>query len=371
MSLGFLSKCALITAISAVPALAISAAPEQAVDVIAAGLNNPRGMAISPDGNLYVAEAGTGGNGPCIPSSDGTTPCFGTTGSITRINLRTGAQDRVATGFPSLAGLNGNGAIGPAGISFQGQGNGFITVGLGSNPALRSELGMAGAAMAHEARMQPNGKWSAEADLGTFEMTHNPAGGPVDTDPFGILALPGKQIVADAGGNDLLEISANGQIQTLAVFPNQMVPAPPFLHLPPGTLIPSEPVPTTVVLGPDGAYYVGQLTGFPFQAGSANIFRVPPQGGIPVVALSGFTNIISIAFGADGSLYVLEISKHGLLSNDPTGALIKVLPSGTRTELAAGQLSMPGGMALASDGTIYVSNWSVLAGGGQVLRIQP
>jgi DNA-binding beta-propeller fold protein YncE len=224
--------------------------------------------------------------------------------------------------------------------------------------------------MAHEARMQPNGKWSAAADLGTYEATHNPAGGPVDTDPFGILALPGKQVIADAGGNDLLEVSANGTITTLAAFPDTLALAPPFLGLPPGTMIPSEPVPTTVVVGPDGAYYVGQLTGFPFQPGSANIFRVSPLGGTPVVAFSGFTNIISIAFGPDGSLYVLEISKNGLLSGNPQGALIKVLPDSTRAELAAGALFMPGGMALASDGTIYVTNWSVLAGGGTVLRIQ-
>jgi hypothetical protein len=362
MTFGFLSKCIFLTAVSTIPILA--------ADVIATGLNNPRGIAIAPDGDLYVAEAGTGGSGPCIPTSDGGTPCFGTTGSITHINLRPGAQVRVTTGLPSLAGPGGNSALGPAGISFQGQGNGFFTIGLGANPAQRSVLGAAGAAMAHEARMQPNGNWNTAADLGTFELANNPAGGPIDTDPFGILALPGKQIVADAGGNDLLEISANGNIRTLAVFPNQLATAPPFLGLPPGSKIPSEPVPTTVVLGQDGAYYVGQLTGFPFQPGSANIYRVPAQGGTPTVALTGFTNIISIAFGPDGSLYVLEISKNGLLSGDPHGALIKVQTNGARTELAAGQLFMPGGMVISSDGTIYVTNWSVLAGGGQVLRIQ-
>jgi hypothetical protein len=358
MNFDFLSKCLLIAAVSAAPVLA--------ADVIATGLNNPRGIAISPNGDLYVAEAGTGGSGPCIASSNGTTPCLGATGSITRINLRTGAQERIATGFPSLAGPTGSGAIGPAGISFQGQGNGYIAIGLTADPALRSNLGAAGAAMAHEARMQPNGKWSVEADLGLFELTNNPAGGPVDTDPFGILALPGKQIVADAGGNDLLEISANGKIKTLAVFPQQSEPAPGG-----GGTIPAEAVPTTVAVGPDGAYYVGQLTGFPFQPGSANIYRVSPQGGTPTVAYSGFTNIISIAFGPDGSLYVLEISKNGLRSGNPAGALIKVLPDGiTRTELAAGQLFMPGGLVLASDGTIYVTNWSVLPGGGTVVRIQ-
>jgi len=356
MSLSFLSKYVFLAALSATSILA--------ADVIASGLNNPRGIAFSPNGDLFVAEAGTGGTGPCIPTSNGTTPCLGTTGSITRIDLRKGTQDRVATGFPSLAGSNGNGAIGPADISFQGQGNGYITVGLTANPASRSALGNAGAAMAHEARMQPNGKWSVEADLGLFEMTNNPAGGPVDTNPFGILALPGKQIVTDAGGNDLLEIGANGTVNLLAVFPSQLAVGPG------GGMIPAEAVPTTVALGPDGAYYVGQLTGFPFQPGLANVYRVSAEGGTPTVAYSGFTNIISIAFGPDGSLYVLEISKNGLRSGNPVGALIKVLPDGTRTELAAGQLFMPGGLALDSDGTIYVTNWSVLAGGGQVLRIQ-
>jgi hypothetical protein len=358
----FVSNCVLMTA--------LSAAPIFAADVIATGLNNPRGIAISPTGDLYVAEAGKGGSGPCIASSDGTTPCLGATGSITRIDLGTGTQERVATGLPSLAGSDGSGAIGPADISFQGQGGGFFTIGLGAPPARRGALGPAGAAMAHEAVLRPNGTWSTTADLGTFEMINNPAGGPIDTDPFGILALPGKQIVADAGGNDLLEISANGSIRTLATFSNTMALAPPSLGLPAGTMIPSEPVPTTVVLGPDGAYYVGQLTGFPFQPGSAHIFRVPAEGGTPTAFLSGFTNIVDIAFGPSGSLYVLEISKNGLLSGNPAGALIKVEPNGTRTEIAAGQLFMPGGIAIASDGTLYVTNWSVLPGGGQVLRIR-
>jgi len=364
----FVSKCLVITAVSALPLLA--------ADLVANGLNNPRGLAIAPNGDLYVAEAGTGGSGPCVPTSDGTTPCFGTTGSVTKVNLRNKTQERIATGLPSLAGPGGAEALGPAGISFQGQGNAYVAIGMAANPALRGAIGPTGAAFQHLVRVLPNGNWSAEADLGTFEITDNPAGGPIDSDPFGVVALPGKQVVADAGGNDLLEVRANGSIRTLAVLPNLAALAPPFLHLPPGTTIPAEPVPTTVALGPDGAYYVGQLTGFPFQPGLANVYRVPANGGTPTVALSGFTNIISIAFGPDGALYVLEISKNGLLSGDPHGALIKV-KNGVRTELAAGELFMPGGMAIASDGTIYVSNWSVLpadpqhpaAPQGQVLAI--
>ena len=364
MHLSFLSKYTLITALSAVSILWA----EPGAEVIANGLNNPRGIAISPDGDLYVAEAGTGGTGACIPTSDGTSPCFGTTGSITRIDLRKKTQERVVTGLPSLAAPDGSEALGPHGISFQGKGNGFITLGLASNPALRGALGPLGATMASEARVSPNGSWTPTANIGNFEIANNPAGGTVDSNPFGITAIAGKQIIADAGGNDLLEVSANGDVRLLAVFPAQLALAPPFLGLPPGTRIPAQAVPTTVVQGPDGAYYVGQLTGFPFEPGLAKVYRVPAEGGTPTVAFSGFTNIISIAFGPDGALYVLQISKNGLLGGNPQGALYKVL-NGVKTELAAGQLFLPGGMAIANDGTIYVTNWAVLAGGGQVLRI--
>ena len=48
-------------------------------------------------------------------------------------------------------------------------------------------------------------------------------------------------------------------------------------------------------VGPDGEYYVGQLTGGPFAVGIANVYRVPPEGGDPEVFESGFTNIVDIA----------------------------------------------------------------------------
>ncbi len=154
-----------------------------------------------------------------------------------------------------------------------------------------------------------------------------------------------------------------------------MAEAPPFLELPPGTLIPMDAVPTSVALGPDGHYYVGQLTGFPFPVGGANIYRVPAKGGAPELYAEGFTAIIDVAFGVDGSLYVLEIAKNGLLAafifNDWTGALIRVAPDGTRTEIAEGSLYAPGGVAVGKDRALYVTNNSIFSGVGEVLRIEP
>jgi hypothetical protein len=135
-------------------------------------------------------------------------------------------------------------------------------------------------------------------------------------------------VAVDAGGNDLLRVRRNGEISTIAVFPFSQTDAPPFLELPSGTQIPLQPVPTAVAKGPDGAYYVSQLTGFPFPAGAANIYRVVP-GSAPEVYASELTNVTDLAFGRDGSLYAVQISNGGLLTEpegaaDSVGSLVEI-----------------------------------------------
>src|SRR5215210_5873423 len=78
------------------------------LEVIAHGLNNPRGLNFGPEGGLYAAEAGSGGAGPCIINSANVLVCYGATGSITRITLGgVPSQTRVVTGLPSLAAQTG------------------------------------------------------------------------------------------------------------------------------------------------------------------------------------------------------------------------------------------------------------------------
>jgi glucose/arabinose dehydrogenase len=102
---------------------------------------------------------------------------------------------------------------------------------------------------------------------------------------------------------------------------------------------------------------------------------VPAQGGSPEVYAGGFTAVVDVAFGPDGSLYVLEIAQNGLLAafdgGDWTGALVRVRPDGTRTEVAVGALFAPGGVTVGPDGAVYVTNNSIFSGTGQVLRLEP
>ena len=337
--------------------LSLSSAEAQTVEVVASGLTNPRGLAFAPNGDLYVAEAGSGGTQFCHGGPTGRR-CFGTTGAIVRLDLRRGTREVVVSGLPSLAGEGGGAATGPHDLSFQGQGNLYVTTGFGGEPDLREVLGDWSGTMAVLGRVTANGAYKIVSDIGTFENEENPDLDLPDSNPYGVLALPGKVIVADAGANALFEISANGTIRTLAVFPEQPFPGGP----------PRDAVPTTVVLGPDGDYYVSQLTGGPFTIGAANVFRVPAEGGDPEVVLDGFTNVIDIAFGSDGSLYVLQIAEP--LFNLGAAKLIRVSPDGTPTTLNVPGLFGPGGLVIAKDGTISVTNFSTSPGGGQILAIR-
>lgn len=339
-------------------ALAGSAAAQAPYTVVMSGLDNPRGLGLAPNGALYVAEAGRGGGGPCIVSGIGETRCLGMTGAITR--LWRGEQSRVVEGMPSHALPDGSSASGPNDISFQGTGGAYIAIGLGGNAAFRAALGSEFfGTLVH---MSASGKWKVVADVAAHEFETNPAGGPVDTNPFGVLAEPGGRLVADAGANALFSVAANGTVETLAVFAPQGNPTNvgrPMI----------EAVPTSVARGPDGALYVGQLTGFPFVQGLANIYRVIP-GQAPVVHCSGFKTIMDISFGPDGSLYVVENATGGLFFAPGSGRLSRIAPNCDRTVLLGG-LDRPTAVAVGADGAIYVTNHGITAGAGEVLKIAP
>lgn len=327
-------------------------------ETVMTGLNNPRGLAWSSGGALYVAEAGRGGHQPCYPGPDGGPQFAGFTGSISRLSK--GGQHRVATGLPSVAAPNGMGALGPHDVGPLRNGDVLFTIGLGTNPANRSICGPVGPNFGWLARLASNGTWSLETDLAAYETAANPDGGIPDSDPYGLLAKHGPTVVTDAGGNDLLRI-ANGSITTLATFPSRAQ----------GRF--TDSVPTTVALGPDGAYYVGELTGAPFVPGKANIYRVVP-GEAPTVYQHGFSFIIDITWGPGGNLYVLQFANGAGLSGP--GELWRVPPSGPRTLVATGFIA-PGSVAIGPDGAFYVSNCGVFPAtgpspcgglGGQVVR---
>jgi hypothetical protein len=352
--------------LAVIPAAPAGAHRDKSPEVVARGLDNPRGLAVTPWGTVYVAEAGHGGSGPCIAGEEGTT-CAGASGAVTQI--RHGEQTRVVEGLPSHAPQPaGDGALGPSDISLRHWGGAYLTVGLGADPAVRAQLGDLGPGFGQLYKLSSSGHLRAVADISAYEAAANPDGGAIDSNPNSVLASEwGRLFVVDAGGNSLLRVRRSGEISTVAVFPDRLITPPPGMDLP--DPFPMQAVPTNVVVGPDGALYVSQLTGFPFPVGAANIYRVEP-GSEPQVYASGLTNVTDLAFDRDGNLYVVEFAANGLASGDATGALIKIRPDGSRKTVLSEGLVNPYGIAIAPDGDIYLSNHGQSAGIGEVLRLK-
>lgn len=384
-----LTAVVLFSSVALALAVMTASAGPPTITVVMSGLDNPRGLALDRDGTLYVAEAGKGaagqpGSPECAPTGRPAPEdiyCAGRTGAVSR--LRRGVQRRIVTGLPSNAPatLGGEGANGPQDVSLRGSGGIYVTLGLGGNPAFREALGEDFGWLIRV--NEETGRWRKVADIAGYEFENDPGGGGPDSNPYGLLAGPGRRVLTDAGGNSLLRVSDSGRISTIATFPSRAQGRP------------TDSVPTSVAVGPDGAYYVGELSGAPFLTGAARVYRVVP-GHEPEIFLDGFTTIIDLAFGPDGSLYVLQHSSAGPFFAGP-GSLVRVAPDGTRTTVLEG-LQRPTSVVLGlvgkhddegdddddGDGddddddhrrarrvVFYISNRGTSPAIGEVIRFQP
>jgi hypothetical protein len=179
-----------------------------------------------------------------------------------------------------------------------------------------------------------NGKSRMIVNLFDVEEELDPDGN-VDSNPFDVQSLGGNAaLVVDAGGNDLLHVDNRGNVELLAVFPTRLATCPaPFCG--PDVQLPTQSVPTSVAVGPDGWYYVGELRGFPGPIGESSIWKVAPDASEAQCGVSpdcvevfqgGFTSIIDLAFGPDGNLYVAELDEASWTAveifRSPTGGTI-------------------------------------------------
>ena len=212
----------------------------------------------------------------------------------------TGLGPRVLSGLPSLLNGSSGDVLGPSDIDITGSQKFVLSIGLGGSDAFRAAFGSQGALLGTLVTGKlKQGGFSLFADVVANEAAANPDGTDIDSNPVGLVRDGEGYILADAGGNAVVRASHKGTFTTIT-------PLPP-------TSIGADAVPTWVVQGEDRAYYISQLTGFPFQVGASNIWRVVP-GQAPTVYASGLTNVTDLAFGPDGSLYAVEIASNGLLN---------------------------------------------------------
>ncbi|HEY0803143.1 MAG TPA: ScyD/ScyE family protein [Steroidobacteraceae bacterium] len=340
--------------------------------VIASGLEGPRGLRFGPDGELYVAEAGTGGKnstaGICtqVPGPPGGPGPWtgGLTARISKIG-RDGTRTTVASGFPST--ISGGGTIGVADVAFLNGtlyaliGGGGCSHGNPNNPSGIAEVN------------RSTGKWTMIADIGAWLKTHHAAF--VSADDF----EPDGTLYSMIPVDGLLYAVEPNHGQVISVSPEGKIKEAIDISASEGHIVP------TSIAHQHGHFYVGNLNLFPINPQWARILTIGKDShdddfahGFDddstnwriVNSKAGFTTVVAVDFGPeDGLLYALELNDApGFPATPGSGKVVRVLRSGKIEQVVAG-LTVPTGMTFGRDHRLYISNLGAApAGAGQILR---
>ena len=370
----------------AIPAAAAGASPGPSVSVVRSGLNNPRHLTLTSDG-LWVAQAGAGGpagtsncvTGPSTGGAGNTKYCVGQTGAVSLIRH---GHIAASVRLPSVIQTDSSEVAGPAAAAFSHGRSAIImqdvlvnSHGVNALPRPAGKLfGQLLIRSGHRVSSVNIAAYAAAHPQSASSLGTVPGETAYDSDPYDVVAYHGGYLVADAAANSLLQVTPSGRIHLLARFPAVTETAPAGVLGPAPVTVKAQAVPTSIAVGPDGALYVGLLRGVPSVPGTAYIYRIVP-GHQPKIWARGLTAVTAIAFDGHGRLLATEYSTGGLLSPPTTpGALVRISHHGhTVTTLPVSGLFQPTGVAVGSNGAVYVSNYggstATAAHPGQILKI--
>lgn len=318
------------------PGFAVGA---QETDVIADGLNNPRGLFYDASGALWITEAGTGGD--LSADTDLGPVSYGGTAQVLRVEPGTAGAVAVLGGFASAQGFDD--IIGVNSVYADADAL-WLTTGLGplADPFSESLI-----------RFNPGTlRIDQIVDLYAYEEANNPDEDFVVSNPHDIaVGDDGTLYIIDASGNDLLTWTPDAGLQLFHA----------WLDL---------PVPTAVDIAPDGSIYVGFLSAFPFEQGSARIEQWSSDGEL-VATFSGLTGVTDVLVADDGTLYAVQLaSGYGDLGwIADSGSVVIVSDAGV--EPLADGLNFPYRLAQSPDGGLAVTVNSAFSppGSGQVIKL--
>ena len=364
-------------------------------EVVAWGLNSPRGLAVDDRGNVYVAEAGVAGSECVVPKAG---KCFGFGGSIQRYsNLLTPNPTRttVVSGLVSMAMLRDDGdeVVGIDGIDFTDDGEllgviGFSTPGLEAgfqavSPPFVPSPEVDAAVKAYPGRLVgvgDDGSLNVLLDIGSIDYAWAeqnkdapwaPDGQFPDSNPYAVLAEGGRVWVANPGTNVVSEVFVGGGEPASRLL--AYIPSPS-----PGT----ASVPTCVAK--HGQWlFVGTLDfvgNYGAKRPVSRIYRIDVGATDPFTAAEEWAtefNPITACTVIDGSLYVSEYATAA--TDYAFGAVVRVRinddDTAGRREVLADDLVRPAGIAALGPSILVVNHSVGVAGsgpdvpGGQIVRL--
>lgn len=314
--------------------------PPPPENAIVAGLSGARGVNYDADGNLYIAEAGSGGPITLMESPDFGTITTGFTGQVTMI-AADGTQSVALGGLVSTLSNEGGGGLQqvyPVGDSLWLVINGY---GPGTNQPFYGD--------AIIEVDKASGRIKTWIDLGGYELANDPDGlGPdSNTNDIGWDAN-GTLYIVETGANTLYTWTPEAGLTVVQTWENT--------------------VPTSIEFADDGSYYIGFL-GTGIAPGAGHIEHYSADGEL-IETFGGLTGVTDIAIGQDGNIYAVQIfSVFGDQGPDPMSGNVVMVNAEGATPVAEG-LMFPYGLSQAPDGSWAVSVGTVLpAGAGAVVKI--
>ena len=298
------------------------------ISTVATGLAAPMGIEYDRSGNIWVAIAGTGNND----------------GKVVVIKPNGIKYDAIIN-LPSL--FNEGGELG--GPTHLLMDNNTLYI-LSNRYLYRTSM-----SAVNPGQSPVDAATLSRENIGSFVLSYPFINNTHDTHPYNLVKGPdGDLYIADAAANAIIHRKSEGNYSILAEVPGIANPTPvgpPMI----------QGVPTGIIF--DGHnFLVTTLTGFPFPAGSALVYKVSMTGDVSVYQ-NGFTTLVDIVKGNTYGHMVLQYATFGPMGFMPnTGALLAA--NGNSINQLAGALNMPAGITQANDHTWYITSM----GDGTVLK---
>ncbi|WP_157970651.1 ScyD/ScyE family protein [Nakamurella deserti] len=330
------------------PAFAAPLAPV----TVAKQLDNPRQLGLTTDGTLIIAESGTGGDDCAVV--DGDEVCVGTTAAVSVVRRPSKAEnvlaERVVTGLLSESGPGGFGATGNDGASARTLDRIFVAKDVDVPDGITGLPEEQEGKLLRAAAGRPP---AVVADIRAFETANDPDGQGVESNPYAVLDLGDRVLVADAAGNDILAVDDRGRISVFAVLPHVTGGACDSRPNQGGSFC--DPVPTSLTLSRDGDIIVGGLGSL--VPGAGRVWELDRRTGAIQQTWTGFTGVTGAAQDQAGNLYVSELFGGA----NRTGQLVFVPKNGARVVLS---VPAPAGVVVDQPGNVYVAVNSMSPGTG-------